>query len=143
MRKLFQPAQGRGTEPRQRTNTRVPTCRRCRRLLLLLLRSCSSQLHGIAVAPCVIFPHVGGGITWGCGGTGAKKTFPGAVRWRDIRENAEGDGCSCVNAAAAAGVVDFLFFVLFCFVYGQQQCSSTSLSARGSACCMQDHLHPA
>ncbi len=53
----------------------------------------------------------------GVGGTGAKKTFPGAVRWRDSRENAEGDGCSSVNAAAAAaGVVDFLFFVLFCFV---------------------------
>jgi hypothetical protein len=50
-----------------------------------------------------------GGITWGCGGTGAKKTFPGAVRWRDSRENAEGDGCSSVNAAATAGVVDFLF----------------------------------
>jgi hypothetical protein len=40
------------------------------------------------------------------------------VRWRDSRENAEGDGCSSVNAAAAAagGVIDFLFFVLFCFV---------------------------
>ncbi len=55
-----------------------------------------------------------GGITWGCGGTGAKKTFPGAVRWRDSRENAEGCGCSSLNAAAAAaGVVDFFWF-FFC-----------------------------
>ncbi len=31
MRRLFQPCQGRGIEPRQRTNTRVPACRRRRR----------------------------------------------------------------------------------------------------------------